>query len=151
MGITEKKLLILINSMLRITEIEVKVINKFYKKRVKLLRNLIQKFNCKRGKNHQVSRMLNQPINKIEIDKNRFLRKIEISYKIFQEVQVKKVSNFLTAKDHQQLGLILRLSLKKIKIVDKVFNTILHLKKMCLQRIFPLQFIKNLLNKILMN
>ena len=105
---TEKRLLILTKSILTITEIEVKVINKWYRKRVKLLRKLIPKLNCKKGKNHQVSRMLRPLINKIEIDKNRFLKKIEISYKMFQGVQVKKVSNFLTAKDLQRLGLLLR-------------------------------------------
>ena len=69
---------------------------------------MIQKFSCKKGKNHPVSRMLKMLINRIEIDKDQFLRKIEISYKMFQEVQVKKVSNFLTAKGHLQFDLLLR-------------------------------------------
>lgn len=82
--------------------------NKICKKRIKLLKKQIQKFNCKKEENHLVSRMLKMLINKIEIDKDRFLRKIEISYKMFQEVQVKKVSNFLIAKDHLQFDLLLK-------------------------------------------
>lgn len=112
---------------------------------------MILKFHYKKEKSQWVSPMSNQPKYKIEIDKDRSQKETEILCKIFKEVQVKKASNFLTAKDHRQLDHKVRQSLHMFRIVDRQFSSILLLKTIHLQEIFHLLFTKSLLNKILMN